>query len=128
MKTTAEYLDAAKAKLLVSSDNQLANALEISRQAVSQYRSNVRAFDNFTCMKIAEVTGIPLDQIIFDMELQREPSEKRREAWENYMKRLGGVAAGFAVGVICIVTLAVTSAPLEASPALAFGPSGFVLC
>lgn len=102
MKTTAEYLDAAKEKLSVSSDNQLANALEISRQAVSQYRSNARAFDNFTCMKIAEVTGIALDQIIFDMELQREPSEKRREAWENYMKRLGGIAASFLAVVVII--------------------------
>lgn len=97
MKTTAEYLDAAKSKLEVSSDNQLAHRLDISRQAVSNYRHNERAFDNFTCMKIAEVTGVPLQTIIADMEMIREKDEKRRNAWENYMKSLGGLAASFIV-------------------------------
>jgi len=105
MKTTAEYLDDARAKLALSSDNQLSQHLEISRQAVSQYRNNVRAFDNFTCMKIAQVTGLPLESIIADMEIQREPEGKRREAWENYMKRLGGFAASL-TGVVCGIHLA----------------------
>lgn len=95
MKTTAEYLDVSKSILNITSDYGLAKRLDISRQAVSQYRSNARAFDNFTCMKVAEITNIPLQTIIADMEMMREKDEKRREAWENYMKRLGGLAASF---------------------------------
>lgn len=111
MKTTAEYLDLAKAKLEIDSDNQLANRLEISRQAVSQYRNGIRAFDNFTALQIAGATGIALEEIIADMEMQREPNEKRREAWENYMKRLGGIAASFMAIAFLIVTFIVTITP-----------------
>jgi transcriptional regulator with XRE-family HTH domain len=101
MKTTAEYLDAAKEKLNVSSDYGLAKRLDISRQAISQYRKNDRAFDNFSCMQIAQATGIRLESIIADMEMMREKDEKRREAWESYMKRLGGLAASV---FVCIFT------------------------
>jgi len=97
MKTTAEYMDDAKAKLGITSDYALAAQLEITRQAISKYRHNERAFDNFTCMKIAEITGIHLESIIGDMEMMREKDGKRREAWENYMKRLGGLAASLFV-------------------------------
>ena len=100
MKTTAEYLDDAKTKLNVSSDYALAKALDISRQAISNYRHNQRVFDNFTCMKIAQATEISMATIIADMEMQRETDEKRREAWENYMKRLGGIAASVMAGVV----------------------------
>lgn len=106
MKTPSDYLDAAKEKLEVSSDYGLAKGLEISRQAISNYRHNERVFDNFTCMKIAQVTGIPLETIIGDMELMREKDEKRREAWENYMKRLGGLAASVLVGVVITMNVA----------------------
>lgn len=102
MKTTAEYMDEAKAKLGVSSDYALAAQLDITRQAISKYRHNERAFDNFTCMKIAEITGIHLESIITDMEMMREKDVKRREAWENYMKRLGGIAASFLAAVVIV--------------------------
>jgi len=107
MKTTAEYLDEAKASLQVESDNQMAIRLDISRQAISQYRNGFRAFDNFTAMQIAKATGIPLDVIITDMEMQRETNEKRREAWGNYMKRLGGIAATVVISSLCVLSMVV---------------------
>ena len=105
MKTTAEYLDAAKAKMGVEIEYGLANNLGITRAAVSRYRHNERAFDNFTAMQIAKVTGIALDVIIADMEMQREPDEKRREAWENYMKSLGGIAATVVISSLCVLSM-----------------------
>ena len=122
MKTTAEYLDEAKAKLGVESDNKLSERLEISRQAVSQYRNNMRAFDNFTCMQISQVTGIPLETIIADMEIQREPNEKRREAWGNYLKHLGGIAASFMMIGFAFVTLIVTSPDVSAKQSITYEP------
>lgn len=123
-----ELLDATKNAKSIKTDGELARLLGVSKQAVSRYYLGERAPDEFACLKIADATGMPLDSVIATVKAASEKDETRREAWENYMKRLGGVAASFLVGILCIVTLSVTSTPLEAAPLLGLAPSGFVLC
>jgi transcriptional regulator with XRE-family HTH domain len=90
-----ELLDETKNALGISSDGELARKLGVSKQAMSNYYNGERAPDEFACLKIAQATGKPLGEVIATVKAESEKDEKRREAWENYMKRLGGLAASF---------------------------------
>ena len=90
-----ELLDATKNALSISTDGELGRALGVSKQSVSDYYNDRRAPDDFACLKISEALGKPLDTVIATVKASSEKDEKRREAWENYMKRLGGLAASF---------------------------------
>lgn len=114
----AELLDAVKAKTGVKSDGELARTLGVTKQAVSKYYNDERAPDEFVCLRIAEILGKPLDTVIATVKAASEKDDTRREAWENYMKRLGGLAASFVFALCVTVTLIVTPTPAKASPAL----------
>lgn len=116
----AKLLDDVKAKIGAKSDGELARKLGVTKQAVSKYYNDERAPDEFVCLKIAEILGKPLDSVIATVKAASEKDETRRAVWEDYMKRLGGFAASVLVTVCVTVTMLVTSAPVEASPALGF--------
>lgn len=111
-------LDQTKHALSIKTDGQLARALGVSKQSVSDYYNGHRAPDDYACLKISEALDKPLDTIIATVKAATEKDETRREAWENYMKRLGGIAASIVfallLGVLSIVTTIVTSSPAEA--------------
>lgn len=123
-----ELLDRVKTENGLKSDGELARKLDVDKRRVSDYRKGDRIPDEYACLKIAEALRQPLDTIIAQVKACTEKDVKRREAWENYMKRLGGIAASFAAGVFLFVTLTVTSNQLEAAPLLGLAPPGFVLC
>lgn len=118
----AELLDAAKAKTGAKSDGELARTLGVSKQAVSSYYSGVRAPDEFVCLKIAQTLDKPLDSVIATVKAASEKDETRRAVWENYIKRLGGLAASFVFTLCVTVTLIVTPTTAKASPIQAFTP------
>lgn len=110
-----ELLDAVKNAKGISTDYALAKTLGLPRARICDYYKGTRTPDEFACLKIAEALGKPLDQIIATVKATSEKDEKRREAWENYMKRLGGVAASFTAMMLVYVTLIVTPHPAEAA-------------
>lgn len=118
MQNITELLDATKHAIGVNTDYALAKHLEIPSARICDYYKGRRAPDEFACLKIAEALGQPLDTIIATVKAATEKDEKRRQTWENYMKRLGGLAASIALGlnvaVLCFVTTIVTSSPAEA--------------
>jgi transcriptional regulator with XRE-family HTH domain len=115
-----ELLDATKNARGIKSDGELARMLGISKQAVSRYYLGERAPDEFACLRIAEATGMSLDTVIATVKASSEKDKTRREAWENYMKRLGGVAASFMVTAFAIVTLIVTSHDVIAKESMTY--------
>jgi len=88
MKTTAHYLDELKAKLGVRSDGAAGLIVGWTRPATSNYRHLTHAFDNYTCLRVAEALNLPLIQVIADMELQRNHSPERVEPWRKYATKL----------------------------------------
>jgi len=102
MKIT-ELLDQTKNAAGITSDYALAKTLGINKGRISAYYAGKEAPNEYACLKISELTGIPLDIVIATVKAETEKDEKRREAWENYMKRLGGIAASF-LAVVVIVT------------------------
>lgn len=102
MENVTELLDAVKHAAGVTSDYALAKTLGIPNARVCDYYKGRRAPDEFTCLKIAEALGKPLNTIIATVKASSEKDAKRREAWEQYMKRLGGIAASFfGAAIIC---------------------------
>lgn len=115
MKTTAEYLDEIKSKTGIESDYGVAMKLGLSRFAVSNYRHCKNAFDNHTCLIVARTLGTPLEQVIADMELQREKDEKKKADWLSFELRLKGAAASIlAMSSVALVTMIVTPSPANA--------------
>lgn len=92
-----ELLEATKAAKGLKSDGELARTLGVSKQAVSRYYLGERAPDEYACLKISEITGIPLATVIATVKSETEKDENRKKAWSDYMKSLGGMAASLAV-------------------------------
>ncbi|MDR1996469.1 DUF3693 domain-containing protein [Azonexus sp.] len=105
-----ELLDETKIALGITTDGELARTLGVSKQSVSDYYNAKRAPDDFACLKIAEALSKPLDTIIATVKAETEKDVKRREAWEAYVKRLGGLAASIFVCVVTTTNFAVEKA------------------
>lgn len=113
MKTTANYLDELVQKTGAKSDGACGLMLGWTRAATSNYRHCKNAFDNHTCLIVARTLGIPLEQVIADMELQREKDEKKKADWLSFELRLKGAAATFVLA--SIVTMLLHPSPASAS-------------
>ena len=84
MKTPAHYLAEIRVKTNTKSDGAAGLALGWTRAATSNYRHNKKAFDNFTCLRVAKALNLPIIQVIADMELHREHDPERRAEWMKY--------------------------------------------
>lgn len=87
MNNVNKYLDEAKAKLGLPSDNQLAIKLDLTRAAISNYRMKDRTIDNCTAFKLAELLNIEPLEIIAEAEAERERDDKRKAYWQAIAQR-----------------------------------------
>lgn len=99
MKTTIEYLDAAKKALSVDSDYEMARKLGIIKQAMSNYRTGRRTIDDYAAMKIAEALKIDEREVIAAANYEREKDEKRKDYWGKIFQRYA--AAGLVITILC---------------------------
>lgn len=83
MKTTVEYLIAAKAAIGVESDSALGKAIGLHRNAVGQYMNGSRVMDDYTALKVAQILGVDPLEVIAAANHERERSIEKREAWAN---------------------------------------------
>lgn len=116
-------LDEAKEKAGFKADNELALAIGVKRQTISNYRKGRSTPDDYAKSKIADLTGRSLQEVIARIELENEPNEEKRRYWENFYKRLGGVAAS----IVAVVTLNMTPSPVEAAPTLKNSPNSMYI-
>lgn len=117
MEKIKRLLDDVKIAKGISTDYALAKALDLPRPRIHDYYKGKTTPDVFACLKIAEALGKPLDVIVAIVEIDAEKNDKRREAWVEYSKRFGGLAASFMLWV-CSALLGVTlfvSRPAEAA-------------
>lgn len=115
METIKSLLDAVKATTPTKTDSALADALDIQRQRVYDYYKGIRTPDNYICNRISEILGKPLTEVIAIVELDAEKDEKRRRAWRDYYKSIGGIAASIALLFFLAVNLIVTPTTANAS-------------
>lgn len=104
MKTTIEWLDAAKAKHNLS-DYALAPRLGVGRGQISKYRTGRDFLSDDAALKLAELLELKSAQpIIASAHAERAKTDDARQFWE----RLAGVAAGV------VLAVGVTGAPSPA--------------
>jgi hypothetical protein len=97
MKTTADFLDAMRAKLDLPSDGKLGVYLGIQRQHMSWYRTMKGTFDEQLCLKIADILETDPAYVIASMMHQREKNEAVKKVWERIANLSIGVAASLLV-------------------------------
>lgn len=91
--TPNEYLDAAKARMGIASDYELAKRLEIPRQSIPAIRAGERNVPLDVAFRLAITLELDPAAVVADLESQREKNEKRRSFWAGFLSRAAVVAA-----------------------------------
>lgn len=89
MKTTAEYLDAIKARHHLPSDYAVAKMLGITRAAVSRYRNNEGTFDDPVSIRAAELLDLDPEEVILSGYVARAKDDRVRAALARLARRAG---------------------------------------
>lgn len=110
--TPAEYLDAAKGRLCLSSDYELAKRLEINRAHVPEFRSGKRAIPPHLALALAVTLELDPALVVFDLEAQREKNEKRREMYRSFLLRARKLAV-LTCTLVSILFAGLSNAPDE---------------
>lgn len=111
----SEYFDAAKARLNIESDYELAKRLEIPNANIPGMRSGVRHVPLDVAYKLAITLELDPAQVVADLESQREKNPKRQGFWQGFLSR----AAMLLAVVAC--TLALSFSATSGSVAGALG-------
>jgi len=91
MKTISEYFELALKK--AGNTTRLAEALEMTQPAMSQYSSAKRIPDATTAAKIAIYLNIKEFEVIAAAELARAKTPEARRLWDSLGKRWAVIAA-----------------------------------
>ncbi len=110
MKPT-EYLDAAKARLNITSDYALANRLELSNKAIPAIRKGERHIPLDVAFRIAITLDLDPAQVVADLEEQREKNERRRGFWRSFTSRAGSVLTLTACTLALLLSAICASVP-----------------
>ncbi|WP_186113239.1 helix-turn-helix transcriptional regulator [Burkholderia gladioli] len=86
MKTTIEWLDAAKARLDLQSDYAAAKALGVTRSTISGYRTGRSVFDEKTCIRVAEILGIDPLEVIASARVESAKDAETRGVWMHALE------------------------------------------
>ena len=108
MITIDQLLDMAKAKSGIPSDRALARALGITN--LSPYRTKGVIPDDNTAIKLAELCGLPPEQVLIICHLAKAESGAVHEVWNKILKMAANA---------CIVWALVASAAALPRPAAA---------
>lgn len=100
-----EILDLAKKRQGIRTDMALAEALDVSRSAVSSWRKGVQLPDAVRCAALAGLTGEPLARVLGIVGEARAISREEKSVW----RKLAASAAA--------VVLMLAATPLAAPPA-----------
>lgn len=100
MKSTREWIDAVKQRHGLTSDYQLAQRWQVTRQLISAYRSGREYLSEDTAAKVAADLGIELALVLACVAGERARMPSARDAWRLLAERLGGTAAAVLVALL----------------------------
>lgn len=122
MNVIAEYLDDAKRKLGIESDNQLAKILKINRSRVSLYRSGSRKdMELQTRCQLAEILGLDPMAVAARIEEQNARTAEKKAWWKNFSQRHRS-----AVGALALCGAGLMALLTNDGPTWAESPNSFV--
>lgn len=88
--TPNEYLDAAKEKLGITSDYELAKRLDVTRQRISAYRAGKEWPDVSACVRLAVILEKDPAAVITDLEAQHTKDAKKAAFLRDFALRASG--------------------------------------
>ncbi|AQV97780.1 Cro/Cl family transcriptional regulator [Cupriavidus necator] len=115
-----KYLDALMEAQGLRTDKQLAEALGVRPNTVSQWRNGTRTVENEMCLRIAQALDLadPLP-VIMAADMDRAERAGQRSLWEVFSRRMAQAAAPATLAVlVASVTNFVTPSTAQAAPAL----------
>ncbi|RQP43143.1 DUF3693 domain-containing protein [Burkholderia ubonensis] len=115
MKTTIQYLDALKKRLDLPSDYAAAQALGVTRAAVSRYRNGLSVFDEATAVRVADILGLDPLEVVSACKAESATDARMRRMWENAWGKATGATATAAIAVV-MVGLAGAPSPAQSAP------------
>ena len=90
MQNTVDYLDAladhVRANGGTGSDYSIAKLLKISRNRISNYRSQRYGFDDALAIRAAQILGRPVGEVLANIHAARAQDDGVRAAWEQIAK------------------------------------------
>lgn len=92
------YLDSARAARGLSSDNQLAKALGLSRQRLSSLRHGHWMPSDETMARVAELAGENVELALLRLNYWRTRNGAARATYRRMIERLGGATVALALG------------------------------
>lgn len=96
MKTTADYIDAIRARYDLASDSRAAALLGITRASVSRLRAGEDSFSDQTARRVAELLEIDAGPVLAISHAIRSKDPADRAAWLAIYDRLTGIAPALA--------------------------------
>jgi plasmid maintenance system antidote protein VapI len=100
--TTDRYLDAVKSRLSITSDYALAKKWDVTPQRIGNYRRGESALSDERCIQVAEILGIPPENVLLEVQAERARKagkDKVSEVLESVLRRLSATAAAMTFGL-----------------------------
>ena len=89
-----EWIKKVRTALELTSDNQAAQHIGITRSAVSMHKAGkVKALNDGQCMRVAELLGINPAEVIADQHAEATENPALKSVWQNMAKTLSQSAA-----------------------------------
>jgi len=107
MKHICDLLDLAKARNEIKSDRGLARALGITN--VVHYRKRNVIPDDKTALKLAELCGLPPEQVLITCHLAKAESGEVHDVWNKVLK----MAANACIVLVLAANLIACPAPVS---------------
>lgn len=106
MMTTAELMDAARARSGAPSDYRLAKMMGVTPQLVSDWRHGRKWPTLLQLFQLAQLANIKeIDGMVAEIELdkaQRAARPEQADAWRQVLEKIGGIAAAVIVSVTAL--------------------------
>ena len=91
--TPAEYIEAAKARLKIASDYELAKRLSVGPNHMTDYKDGSRAIPLDMAFRLAITLELDPAQVVADLASQREKNPAKRDFWAGFISRAATVIA-----------------------------------
>jgi len=108
-----DLLNAAKDRLKLVSDYQLAKRLNLPRQSMPGIREGTRPLPLDVAYKLAIILELDPAQVVAELEAERERNPQRAEFWRSFLSR----AALLVVTVACTLAWSFSSGHMAAQVA-----------
>ena len=124
MTKTQQYFEQVREKLGGATDYKVAQALDISKQNVSEYVRGIREADTYACTRIAMVLEVDPLEVIAQVEAEAARTAKKREFWKSFRSSGSRVILGL---LLCATMAFSALGPLVGGNARGgfFRPRGF---